>query len=98
MTRVGHSRTCLADYEAIEAAFATVGRVAIIGGGWIGLEIAAAASAVGREAHGVGSTPNTALTQKSDAAFTANAPHPTARHRATPTRCLSDERGDVCDR
>lgn len=35
----------LADCEAIKAAFAVAGRVAIIGGGWIGLETAAAARA-----------------------------------------------------
>ena len=35
----------LADCEAIKAAFAAAGRVAIIGGGWIGLETAAAARA-----------------------------------------------------
>ena len=35
----------LADCEAIKAAFATAERVAIIGGGWIGLETAAAARA-----------------------------------------------------
>jgi 3-phenylpropionate/trans-cinnamate dioxygenase ferredoxin reductase subunit len=35
----------LADCEAIKAAFATAERVAIIGGGWIGLETAAAACA-----------------------------------------------------
>jgi 3-phenylpropionate/trans-cinnamate dioxygenase ferredoxin reductase component len=35
--------------EAIKAAFATAGRVAIIGAGWIGLETAAAARAAGCE-------------------------------------------------
>ncbi len=39
----------LADCEALKAAFAAAGRVAIIGAGWIGLETAAAARAAGRE-------------------------------------------------
>lgn len=39
----------LADCEAIKAAFADARRVAIIGGGWIGLESAAAARAAGCE-------------------------------------------------
>ena len=39
----------LAECEAIKAAFATAGRVAIIGAGWIGLETAAAARAAGCE-------------------------------------------------
>ncbi len=39
----------LTDCEALKAAFAVAGRVAIIGGGWIGLETAAAARAAGCE-------------------------------------------------
>ena len=39
----------LAECETIKAAFATAGRVAIIGAGWIGLETAAAARAAGCE-------------------------------------------------
>ncbi|HEX5265801.1 MAG TPA: FAD-dependent oxidoreductase, partial [Acidimicrobiales bacterium] len=39
----------VADSEAIKAALATAGSVAIIGAGWIGLETAAAARAAGRD-------------------------------------------------
>lgn len=37
----------LEDSEALKAAFAEVGRVVVIGGGWIGLEVAAAARTAG---------------------------------------------------